>query len=64
MSTPDAAPATEAAPKTAMQRILDTVERVGNKVPHPVMIFVYLIVTKPLGPSEMGGFFRFGGTNM
>jgi aminobenzoyl-glutamate transport protein len=30
--------------KTAMQRILDTVERVGNKVPHPVMIFVYLIV--------------------
>ncbi|MCZ8146546.1 MAG: AbgT family transporter, partial [Roseomonas sp.] len=44
MSTPDAAPAAEAAPKTAMQRILDTVERVGNKVPHPVMIFVYLIV--------------------
>jgi aminobenzoyl-glutamate transport protein len=32
-----------AAAKTAMQRILDTVERVGNKVPHPVMIFVYLI---------------------
>ncbi|MCA3418123.1 MAG: AbgT family transporter, partial [Roseomonas sp.] len=27
-----------------MQRILDTVERVGNRVPHPVMIFVYLIV--------------------
>jgi len=26
-----------------MQRILDTVERVGNRVPHPVMIFVYLI---------------------
>jgi aminobenzoyl-glutamate transport protein len=32
------------APKTTMQRILDTVERVGNRVPHPVMIFVYLIV--------------------
>ena len=32
------------APKTAMQRILDTVERVGNRVPHPVMIFVYLII--------------------
>jgi aminobenzoyl-glutamate transport protein len=31
------------APKTGMQKILDTVERVGNKVPHPVMIFVYLI---------------------
>jgi len=26
-----------------MQRSLDTVERVGNKVPHPVMIFGYLI---------------------
>jgi len=33
-----------AAPKTAMQRALDLVERVGNRVPHPVMIFVYLIV--------------------
>ncbi|MBB5691632.1 p-aminobenzoyl-glutamate transporter AbgT [Roseomonas alkaliterrae] len=32
-----------AAPKTAMQNILDAVERVGNRVPHPVMIFVYLI---------------------
>jgi aminobenzoyl-glutamate transport protein len=34
---------TTEAPKTAMQKILDTVERVGNRVPHPVMIFVYLI---------------------
>jgi len=32
------------AQRTAMQRLLNTVERVGNKVPHPVMIFVYLIV--------------------
>jgi aminobenzoyl-glutamate transport protein len=30
-------------PKSAMQKILDVVERVGNRVPHPVMIFVYLI---------------------
>jgi aminobenzoyl-glutamate transport protein len=44
MSTQDATPAADAGPKTAMQRILDTVERVGNRVPHPVMIFVYLIV--------------------
>jgi aminobenzoyl-glutamate transport protein len=36
-------PASAAAP-TAMQRVLDVVERVGNRVPHPVMIFVYLIV--------------------
>ncbi|MDX1944796.1 MAG: AbgT family transporter [Pirellulaceae bacterium] len=32
-----------AAPKTAMQRVLDAVERVGNMVPHPVLIFLALI---------------------
>lgn len=32
-----------AAPKTAMQKMLDVVERVGNRVPHPVLIFVILI---------------------
>ena len=32
-----------AAPTTTMQKILDVVERVGNKVPHPVIIFVILI---------------------
>ncbi|MFO0872362.1 MAG: AbgT family transporter [Phycisphaerales bacterium] len=31
------------APKTAMQKVLDVVERVGNKVPHPVVIFLVLI---------------------
>jgi aminobenzoyl-glutamate transport protein len=31
------------APKTGMQRILDVVEKVGNKVPHPVIIFLILI---------------------
>lgn len=29
--------------RSAMQRILDLVERVGNKVPHPVIIFLILI---------------------
>jgi aminobenzoyl-glutamate transport protein len=29
--------------KTALERLLDVVERVGNKVPHPVVIFVLLI---------------------
>ncbi len=29
--------------KKGMERLLDTVERVGNKVPHPVVIFVVLI---------------------
>ena len=29
--------------KTVMQSILDTVERVGNSVPHPVLIFLILI---------------------
>jgi aminobenzoyl-glutamate transport protein len=31
------------ASKTAMQKILDTIERVGNAVPHPVVIFLILI---------------------
>jgi aminobenzoyl-glutamate transport protein len=30
--------------RTFMQRMLDGIERAGNKVPHPVMIFVYLIL--------------------
>ncbi|UFN49419.1 AbgT family transporter [Roseomonas sp. OT10] len=29
---------------TRMQRLLDVVERVGNRVPHPVVIFVILLV--------------------
>jgi aminobenzoyl-glutamate transport protein len=32
-----------AAPKTTMQRFLDVVEKVGNMVPHPVVIFLILI---------------------
>ncbi|HEX7288514.1 MAG TPA: AbgT family transporter [Candidatus Angelobacter sp.] len=32
-----------APPKTRMEKLLDTVERVGNKVPHPAVIFVILI---------------------
>jgi aminobenzoyl-glutamate transport protein len=32
-----------AVPKSLMQRILDAVERVGNMVPHPVVIFLILI---------------------
>lgn len=35
---------TSAAPKGVMQRLLDVVERVGNKVPHPVVLFLGLIV--------------------
>ena len=34
-----------AAPKTSMQRLLDGVERVGNMVPHPVVIFLILIAS-------------------
>ncbi len=32
------------APKSFIQRMLDGIERVGNKVPHPVMMFIYLIL--------------------
>jgi aminobenzoyl-glutamate transport protein len=31
------------APQSMMQRFLDTVEQVGNRVPHPVIIFLILI---------------------
>lgn len=34
---------TSAASKSVMQKLLDVVERVGNKVPHPVIIFLFLI---------------------
>lgn len=30
-------------PKNAMQRVLDVIEKVGNKVPHPAIIFLSLI---------------------
>lgn len=30
--------------RSFMDRLLDTVERVGNKVPHPVLMFSYLII--------------------
>jgi aminobenzoyl-glutamate transport protein len=35
--------ALDSAPKTTMQRFLDGVEKVGNMVPHPVVIFLILI---------------------
>lgn len=31
-------------PKTGLEKILDTIERVGNKVPHPAVIFIWLIL--------------------
>lgn len=31
------------APKSAMEKILDGVERIGNKVPHPAVIFLILL---------------------
>jgi aminobenzoyl-glutamate transport protein len=37
--------ATATAPQhTAMGRLLDVIERAGNKVPHPVLMFLYLII--------------------
>lgn len=42
MSKTSKAQSTQAS-KTAMQKILDAVERVGNSVPHPVVIFLILI---------------------
>ena len=38
------AAATAAPDKGAMTRLLDVIEVAGNKVPHPVMMFLYLII--------------------
>jgi aminobenzoyl-glutamate transport protein len=35
---------TSEGPKTVLQKLLDAVERVGNKVPHPAVLFFLLIV--------------------
>jgi p-aminobenzoyl-glutamate transporter AbgT len=44
MTIIDTAPKTiGTAPKTVMQRFLDGIEKVGNMVPHPVVIFLALI---------------------
>lgn len=42
MSAATAPNATAQEPKGAMQKFLDVVERVGNRVPHPVIIFLIL----------------------
>lgn len=34
----------DAGRKPFMERVLDGVERVGNKVPHPVLMFLYLVI--------------------
>ena len=41
MSTPVSEPV--AAPPARTSRLLDGIERLGNRVPHPVMMFLYLI---------------------
>lgn len=44
MSTADAAPAPQNAGQTRLERILGWIERAGNKVPHPAILFLALIV--------------------
>ena len=43
MSAADATVATGGS-RSLTQRVLDGIEKAGNKVPHPVMIFLYLII--------------------
>ena len=45
-----------AKPKTAMQSFLDVVERVGNMVPHPVVIFLILIAIVIVLSAVLGAF--------
>src|SRR5262245_31589826 len=47
---------TNVASKTVMQRMLDMVERVGNKVPHPAVLFFGLIVLVILLSEVMSRF--------
>ncbi len=44
MSKDSKANSASAGDKTLSQRLLDGIERVGNKVPHPVLMFLYLII--------------------
>lgn len=43
-SAPETAPTKRATPKPLLERLLDGVEKVGNKVPNPVLMFLYLIL--------------------
>ncbi|NGO54987.1 AbgT family transporter [Allomesorhizobium camelthorni] len=45
-----------AVPKTLMQRFLDGVEKVGNMVPHPVIIFLILIAIVIALSAVLGAF--------
>ena len=45
-----------AQPKTVMQRVLDGIERAGNMVPHPVVIFLILIAIVIVLSSVLGAF--------
>ena len=45
---------TATAPKTSMQRFLDFVERAGNMVPHPIVIFLILIAIVILLSALLG----------
>ena len=49
-------PTATVAPKTAMQRFLDGVEKVGNMVPHPVVIFLILIAIVIVLSALLGAF--------
>jgi aminobenzoyl-glutamate transport protein len=46
---------TTEAPKTALQKLLDVVERVGNKVPHPAVLFFVLIALVVLLSVTLAG---------
>ena len=46
----------QAQSKTVMQRFLDGIERVGNMVPHPVIIFLILIAIVIVLSAVLAGF--------
>jgi len=54
-SMPQSAPPAAAAPKSLLQRALDVVERVGNKLPDPAVLFVIGLVATWLLSKALSG---------
>ena len=60
MSEATTAPQPTAPQHTAMGRLLDVIERAGNRVPHPVLMFFYLII----GVVVLSGVLAFAGVSV
>ena len=46
-------------PKSLSEKMQDIIERVGNTVPHPLLMFLYLIIIEDF-LLDFGGYFAVG----